>query len=128
MVAVSKHAILAMKLERQRADLEKRLDAFSDTLKEIREVTLPALNERARDLDWEQDDRRAIKIESGIRDDIRLINQNIFLVRRFAYEIAEIAESVERESNFTYHSSQDVDQTLYRVTEGRRERGGGRPL
>jgi len=116
MTVSSKHAALANKLVKMNADIVKRIDELYAVLVDIKDKTLPEVNDKIGDLRFEDNDKKAAIMERDIRDNLKAIDANIFSVQKIARELVARAESLERAADLTHtHGSGKSSQLLYRA-------------
>ena len=122
MTVSPKHAALAAKLVKMGADIDKRIDELYQVLVDIKDVTLPAIDEKISWYRVEDNDKKADAMEQDIRDNLKAIGANVFAVQKIARKIMDDSESLERGAGFL-HTSSVNDRGTKMYTAANRRKG-----
>jgi len=116
MTVSPRHATLATKSVKINTDITKHIDVYYTILEEVKNTILPAIEGKIRDYSYEESDRKAETMERDIKDTLRAISKNNFEIQKYARELIERGESLERAAEqVRMYNIGDTDQRMYKA-------------
>ena len=122
MAPSTKPAATANRLVKFHADAGKNIDGMFGTLTEVRGTIFPNYRNKIRDFEYLEDERKAQALASDIETDLKAVTQNIFAIQKYARDLIEQAEQLERAADSMYTVKNDLQGAMYVA----RERKAGR--
>ena len=122
MTVSPKHAALAAKMVKINTDITKHIDVYYTILEEVKNTILPAIEGKIRDYSYEESDRKAETMERDIKDTLRAISKNNFEIQKYARELIERGESLERAAEQV--RMYNIGETEQRMYKAKIERSG----
>jgi hypothetical protein len=119
MAPSSKPQALANKLLRMDADIVARLDKFFDVFEDMRNNTFSIFESKIRDYKFVESESKARALAADIEADIKATTQNIFAIQKYARELADQAEQLERVADGMYMRKNDLESKMYRAVKER---------